>query len=221
MTYLCTGFVVCQYLKKHLTPFSFSGFGLYSSPRTISNNPSGIHSSKGTHSLKRKKIVRFQKKRNQNVFQDILSNFNFLHGRNEFSYLKKTLKYVSGDFKQLWFFTRSQCPVAPANCRPPACLVGWGYFWLWIWMLLIASNNIPSATYVLSQIKVGQNGHQSLSVRSCFTRMHSSRMRTVLCSGRRGGGCLPGGRCLPGGGCLLQCMLGYTPPVDRILDTRL
>ena len=35
----------------------------------------------------------------------------------------------------------------------------------------------------------------------------------------------PGGRvsawgCLPGeGGCLSQCMLGYTPPVDRILDT--
>ena len=32
------------------------------------------------------------------------------------------------------------------------------------------------------------------------------------------GGCLPG-RCLPGGrGCLPQCMLGYTPPVNKITD---
>ena len=57
------------------------------------------------------------------------------------------------------------------------------------------------------------------------TRMHSSRMCTVRCSGRRegvypsmhwaGGVCLEGGVCLGGnvcpGGCLLQCMLGYTP----------
>ena len=35
------------------------------------------------------------------------------------------------------------------------------------------------------------------------TRMHSNRMRTVRCSGRRGS--LPGGF-------LPQCMLGYTPP---------
>ena len=38
------------------------------------------------------------------------------------------------------------------------------------------------------------------------TRMHSSRMCTVRCSGRRGGGCLPGGVSvqggLPGRGCL-------------------
>ena len=42
-----------------------------------------------------------------------------------------------------------------------------------------------------------------------ITRMHSSRMRTVRCSGRLGeGGCVcPGGVC-PGG-----CV--YTPPVDR------
>ena len=142
MTYLCSGFVVCQYLKKHLAPFSFSGFGLYSSPRAISNNPSGTHSLKKEPIVSKGKKLSDFKKRNQNVFQDILSNFNFLHGPNEFSYLKKTPKYIPGDFKQLWFFTRSQCPVAPANCRPPACLVGWGYFWLWIWMLIIASNNI-------------------------------------------------------------------------------
>ena len=49
------------------------------------------------------------------------------------------------------------------------------------------------------------------------TRKHSSRMRTVRCSGRRGGG----GLLQPlEGGCLPQYMLGYTlPPVDRILDT--
>ena len=41
-------------------------------------------------------------------------------------------------------------------------------------------------------------------------RMQSSRMCTVRCSGRT-----------VGGGCLPQCMLGYTFPVDRILDTRL
>ena len=55
--------------------------------------------------------------------------------------------------------------------------------------------------------------------------MHSSRMRTVRCSGRGGGVYLPGGGvCLGGvsdlgvypsmhwaGGCLPQCMLGYTP----------
>ena len=43
-------------------------------------------------------------------------------------------------------------------------------------------------------------------------RMHSSKMRTVRCSGRLMGGCLDG-ECLP---------RGCTPlPVDRILDTRL
>ena len=56
--------------------------------------------------------------------------------------------------------------------------------------------------------------------------MHSSRMRTVRCSDRRGGrgmstpmhagicvprGCLP--QCMLGYGCLPQCMLGYFCPV--------
>ena len=62
------------------------------------------------------------------------------------------------------------------------------------------------------------------------TRMHSSRMYTVRCSGRRGG-CIPactGWGCVyPSmhwagvcpGGCPPQCMLGYTPLVGRILDT--
>ena len=60
-------------------------------------------------------------------------------------------------------------------------------------------------------------------VTRCFvkTRMHSSRMRTVRCSSRLLGGVCPGGLSAQGG-CLPQCMLGHTsPPVDRILDTRL
>ena len=71
------------------------------------------------------------------------------------------------------------------------------------------------------------------------TRIHSSRMRIVRCSGRRAGciqactgqgGCLPKrvsaqegsvqGGCLPRGVCLPKCMLGYTP-VDRIFDKHL
>ena len=44
------------------------------------------------------------------------------------------------------------------------------------------------------------------------TRMHSSKMRTIHCSGHREGG----------GGCLPACIEVDTPPsVDRILDTRL
>ena len=72
--------------------------------------------------------------------------------------------------------------------------------------------------------------------------MHSSRMCTVRCSGRRGGGvsqhvlgrwvvCIPACTrqwgCLPRGvssqgGYLPQCMLGYTPlpPVNRITDAQ-
>ena len=50
---------------------------------------------------------------------------------------------------------------------------------------------------------------------------HSSRMHTIRCSGRRGGGVsalVHAG--IPARGCLLQCMLGYTPPlVDRIFDS--
>ena len=42
------------------------------------------------------------------------------------------------------------------------------------------------------------------SKKTWTTRKHSSRMRTVRCSGRRGGGDI-----CPGG--LPQCMLGYTP----------
>ena len=43
--------------------------------------------------------------------------------------------------------------------------------------------------------------------------MHSSRMRTVRCSGRRGGSApVHVGICLPGGQCLPQCMLGYVCP---------
>ena len=74
------------------------------------------------------------------------------------------------------------------------------------------------------------------------TIMHSSRLRTIRCSGHRGvsaKGCLPGGClprecvCVPGGactgGCLprwqwilghtppAQCMLGYTPPWTEFL----
>ena len=41
--------------------------------------------------------------------------------------------------------------------------------------------------------------------------MHSSRMRTVRCSGRVGGVCLGGVHLTP----------APPPPVDRILDTRL
>ena len=71
----------------------------------------------------------------------------------------------------------------------------------------------------------------------CETRMHSSRMRTVRCSGHRGRGvcpwgCLLRGVCLgvsawgrvstPGGparGDVSQHAMGQThPPVDRILD---
>ena len=63
------------------------------------------------------------------------------------------------------------------------------------------------------------------------TRMHSSRMRTVRCSGRRGDVCLGAGVCL-GGGCLPWGCLprgvsalvhAWIPPplMDRILDTRL
>ena len=75
--------------------------------------------------------------------------------------------------------------------------------------------------------------------KSVVTRMHSSRMRTVRCSGRWGeggpvsqhalgkgaypsmhwaGGCLPGGVCQgvsAQGRCLHQCMLGYTPPCEE------
>ena len=74
-----------------------------------------------------------------------------------------------------------------------------------------------------------------------IAKMHSSRMRSVYCSGRQGvcipactgqgggsgqgvsgqGGCLPGGGCLPRGGgvCLLGC-LPHTPllPVNRMTD---
>ena len=41
------------------------------------------------------------------------------------------------------------------------------------------------------------------------TRMHSSRMRTVRCSDRQGGGCLPGGVCL--GGVCQGVLLGDLP----------
>ena len=61
------------------------------------------------------------------------------------------------------------------------------------------------------------------------TRMHSSRMRTVRCSGHVGErgvylrGCLPGGGVCRGEGGSVQGRWGvYLPsPVDRILDTRL
>ena len=59
------------------------------------------------------------------------------------------------------------------------------------------------------------------------TRMHSSRMRTVSYSGRRGRGCLPGRGVWPEGGvCPGQVSdpvhAGiHTPSMDRILDTRL
>ena len=46
------------------------------------------------------------------------------------------------------------------------------------------------------------------------TRMHSSRMRTVRSSGRRGVGVSARGECLP------QCMLGYTPPWTEWLTDR-
>ena len=65
---------------------------------------------------------------------------------------------------------------------------------------------IKNATFLLTEIFVR-------------TSMHSSGMRAVRSSGRRGegvypsmhwaGGVCPGG-CLPGG-CLPKCMLGYTP----------
>ena len=78
------------------------------------------------------------------------------------------------------------------------------------------------------------------------TRMHSSRMRTVRCSGHRGGGgwCIPActgqGVCIPactghggvypsmhwaGGVCLGECLLGgclpHTPPPCGLNDRRL
>ena len=43
------------------------------------------------------------------------------------------------------------------------------------------------------------------------TRKHSSRMRTVHCSGRRGWGGLLARGCLPAWGCLPHCILGYLP----------
>ena len=49
--------------------------------------------------------------------------------------------------------------------------------------------------------------------------MHSSRMqfRPLQWPSAGGGGCVcPGGVCP--GGCLPQCMLGYTPPVNRMTD---
>ena len=76
--------------------------------------------------------------------------------------------------------------------------------------------------------------HSTLSFKWNITRMHSSKMRTVLSSGRLGGGCMPRvgvclgvhpRGCLPRGGCVClgrRCLPGdvYLPPlVDRILDT--
>ena len=50
------------------------------------------------------------------------------------------------------------------------------------------------------------------------TRMHSSRMRTVRCSSRLGGGCLPeGGVCL-GGVWTAGVYTSPIPPVDRMTD---
>ena len=49
------------------------------------------------------------------------------------------------------------------------------------------------------------------------TRMHSSRMRTVRCSGCLGG-CLPKGGCLPRG--ISQHALGQTPPPPPALWTK-
>ena len=65
-----------------------------------------------------------------------------------------------------------------------------------------------------------------IQVKIKCTNMHSSRMRTVRCSGRPwfvgggvsacdGGWCLPArGVCLPGG-----CVCPQDPPVDRMTDT--
>ena len=43
------------------------------------------------------------------------------------------------------------------------------------------------------------------------TRMHFSRMRTVRCSDRNGGGCVYPSMHWVGRGCLPLCMLGYIP----------
>ena len=58
-----------------------------------------------------------------------------------------------------------------------------------------------------------------------LTRMHSSRMRTVRCSGHLvggasvcPGGCLPGGGVCPDGVCPEGCV-HLPPPVEKILDT--
>ena len=50
-----------------------------------------------------------------------------------------------------------------------------------------------------------------------LTRMHSSRLRTVRCSGRLWGGVSAREGCL--GGCLPRGVVLYTyPPVDRMTD---
>ena len=59
--------------------------------------------------------------------------------------------------------------------------------------------------------------------RGCLPRGCVSAQGVCVCPGgvSAGGGVCPGGvflvGCLPGG-CLPQCMLGYTPPVNRMTD---
>ena len=67
-----------------------------------------------------------------------------------------------------------------------------------------------------------EQGFKRCSCSHVLTRMYSSRMSTVRCSGRHWGGGVSaqgvGGVCL-GEGCLLGGGVCQTPPVDRMTDT--
>ena len=86
-------------------------------------------------------------------------------------------------------------------------------------------NSFPIQTPIFSKTVVncnemerGEKVHRMFSLKDVWTRMHSSRMRTVRCSGCLGrGGCVGGGVCLGGAG---VCLGVYTspPPVNRITD---
>ena len=61
-----------------------------------------------------------------------------------------------------------------------------------------------------------------IKVTASATRMPSSRMRTIHCSGRRGGLSAQGGVCPEEVSDQWGCMLGHlSPPMNRILDTHL
>ena len=71
---------------------------------------------------------------------------------------------------------------------------------------------------VIEKFSITYQYYNDASEKPKRTRMHSSRMRTVRCSGRRGGGgYLPGGISAMGG-CLPRQGGVSHPPVHRITD---